>query len=108
MNIESHRRAIRESLELINESIQRGLEERQRTIGFHCSVAAVDMLELFLHSNGIIDPGKTIKHDFFTSERKALEKLTFSFEKKHEIVKLPVELESRRNSLCYGRPMPRQ
>ncbi len=33
MNIEGHRRAIRESLEEIKEAVQRGVMERQRTIG---------------------------------------------------------------------------
>ena len=68
MNMEAHRRAIRESVETLRECVQRGIESRQRTIGFHCSVAAADMLELYLHSKNLIDPGRTIKHDFFSSK----------------------------------------
>jgi len=34
MKIEDHNRNIKESIEVINESIQKGLQERQRTIGF--------------------------------------------------------------------------
>ncbi len=103
MNIGSHRRALRESLEEIRESIRRGMTERQRTIGFHCSVAAADMLEIYLHQKGLIDPGATIKHDIFSSERKALEKLP-EFDDMKKIVKLMVSLENKRNMLCYGKP----
>ena len=103
MNIESHKRAIKESLEMIRESIRKGVSERQRTIGFHCSVAAADILELFLHSRGLISPGKTIKHDFFTSKRKLKERLP-EFKHRERAIELLTELESKRNLLCYGKP----
>lgn len=108
MNIEGHKRAVRESLETIKESIQRGVTERQRTIGFHCSVAAADMLELFLHKQNLIDPGASVKHDFFTSKKKAGERLSFKFENKDKLIDLLVELENRRNLLCYGKPQPKE
>jgi len=63
MKIESHYKSLKESLELIEESVQKGILERQRTIGFHCSAAAVDMLEIFLHKSRLIEPGAIIKHD---------------------------------------------
>lgn len=103
MNIESHKRALKESLEEIRDSIRRGMTERQRTIGFHCSVAVADMLEMLLHKKGLIDPGTSIKHDFFASQRKANEKLP-DFENKNKLVKLIVSLERKRNQLCYGKP----
>lgn len=103
MRIDHHKRAIKESLEIIKESIDRGLIERQRTIGFHCSVAAVDILELYLHSKNLVDPGASIKHDFFSSEKKALSKIKVEFENKARIIKLLVEIENKRNLLCYGK-----
>ena len=103
MKIDAHKRAIQESLEVIFESVNKGLSERQRTIGFHCSVVLVDILELYLHSKNLIDPGASIKHDFFTSERKAEERLPQSFEHRTQIIKLLVEVEKRRNLLCYGK-----
>jgi hypothetical protein len=108
MNIEGHRRAVRESLEEIKEAVQKGVMERQRTIGFHCSVAAADMLEMFLHEQNLIDPGTTIKHEFFASVRKAEERLPAEFPEKDVIIGLMVELESKRNALCYGRPQPKE
>lgn len=102
MNIEGHKRAIRESIETIRESIQKGLLKRQRNIGFHCSVCAVDILEIYLHENNLINPGTIIKHDTFSSKRRAEEKIP-DFEHKDIIIKLFTELESKRNILCYGK-----
>jgi len=104
MNIEFHRAAIRESLEIIKESIARGIEERQRTLGFHISVAAADMLEVMLHEKRLIDPGASIKHDFFVSRGVAESRLLSDFPMKSEIIGLMVELEAKRNMLIYGKP----
>jgi len=103
MNTESHKRAIRESLETIDESIEKGVTKKQRTIGFHCSAAAVDILELYLHSQNLIDPGENLKHNSFTSVRKAKEKLDFDFQNKEGIINLICEIEKKRNLLCYGK-----
>lgn len=103
MNIESHKKAVGESLEVIKESINKGTMKRQRTIGFHCSASIVDILEIYLHSKNLIGPGTKIKHDFFSSERKALEKLPGDFENKKKIIGLLVEIEKMRNVLCYGK-----
>lgn len=108
MNINAHKKAIKESLELINDSIQAGVERRQRTIGFHCSAAAVDILETFLHEKNLIDPGTTIKHDFFASLRKANEKIEIDFPNKDSIMEALVEIEAKRNLLCYGKPQSRE
>ncbi len=108
MKIELHKKAVRESLEVINESIDRGILERQRTIGFHCSAALVDILEIYLHSKNLITPGTNIKHTFFSSERKAMEKLSVEFEHKSEIIRLLAEVEDRRNRLCYGKEQSKE
>jgi len=108
MRIDYHKRAIKESLDMIKESIEVGLIERQRTIGFHCSVASADILELYLHSKNLVDPGTNIKHDFFSSEKRAFEKITVDFENKEKIIKLIVEIEKARNLLCYGRGQTRE
>ena len=80
MKTEDHLRNINESLEVIKESIQKGLQERQRNIGFNVSVAATEMLEVFLHKNSLINPGTTLKHELFASLKRAKEKLNFDFE----------------------------
>jgi len=106
MRIEDHLRNINESLEVIKESIQKGLQERQRNLGFNISVAAVEMLEVFLHQKNFLNPGIILKHEFFSSIRKAKEKLKFDFSKKEEMLKLLNDIETKRNLLCYGKPQP--
>lgn len=106
MKAEDHLRNIRESLEVIKESIQKGIQERQRTIGFNVSVASVEMLEVFLHKEGIINPGTLIKHNWFSSLRKVNEKLNFDFPDKSQIINLLCKIENKRNLLCYGKPQP--
>ena len=104
MKIEDHLRNLKESVEVIEESIEKGLVERQRNIGFNVSLAATDMLEIFLHKNSLIDPGFAVKHDWFASKRKVEEKLNFEFEEKEEIINLICGIEEKRNTLCYGKP----
>ncbi|MFH0701395.1 MAG: hypothetical protein V2A62_03080, partial [Candidatus Woesearchaeota archaeon] len=86
------------------ESIEKGLVERQRTIGFNTSAAAADMLELLLHKLNLIDPGFVVKHDWFSSKNKVEEKFPFDFPHKKEIFNLIFKIEERRNVLCYGKP----
>ncbi len=102
MNIESHRRALKESMEEIRNAVLFGLQKRQRTIGFHCSAAALDMLEIFLHENNLINPGTTMKHDIFASTRKAKEKLP-DFQNNDKLIGLIGKLENQRNLLVYGK-----
>jgi len=106
MKVEDHLRNIDESIEVIKESIQKGLQERQRTIEFNASVASVEMLEVFLHQNNIINPGTMLKHEWFSSIRRAKERLNFEFPKKEEILTLINSIEQKRNLLCYGKPQP--
>jgi hypothetical protein len=109
MKIEKHMTNLKESLEILEECIQKGMYvERQRTIGFHCSVAAVDMLEIYLHKSRLIDPGKQLKHDWFLSERKAEEKLGFDFPDRKKIIGIIVNIESKRDLLCYGAPQEKE
>lgn len=103
MKLEAHRDRLRESLNVIEECIERGVLERQRNIGFNTSAAAVDMLEMFFHKQNLIDPGFVIKHDWFTSEKRMKEKFNFDFPHKNEIIKLVCTIEAKRNILCYGK-----
>src|SRR3989338_1480941 len=91
MRIEEHIKGIRESIRLIEYSIEKGLVDNQRTIGFNTSAAAVDMLEMLLHKKSLIDPGFIIKHDWFLSKNKVQEKIVFCFSKKSEIIELSMK-----------------
>ena len=104
MKIEDHLRNLKESITLIEESIEKGVLERQRSIGFHVSAASVDMLEILLHKKDLIDPGFIIKHQWFASKNKIKEKFPFDFPDKNEIFDLMHTIEEKRNILCYGKP----
>lgn len=107
MKEELHKRNLEESLAVINDCVEKGLiSERQRTIGFHCSAAAVDLLEIILHKHHLISPGTQLKHDWFGSENKIKEKLSFDFPHKKDIIALIMAVEKNRNMLCYGKPQP--
>ncbi len=103
MNIDAHKRNLAESLESIRRSVEMGLEKYQRTIGFFTSAAMCDMLEIFLHKKNLIDPGSSIKHDWFASAKIASERLPFDFSHKRQIIEIMVRIESKRNILCYGK-----
>jgi len=104
MKIEDHLRNIKESLEVIKESIEKGIQERQRNIGFNVSVAATEMLEVYLHKLNLINPGTLMKHEWFASLNNAKERFSFDFEDKEKIFELLNQIETKRNFLCYGKP----
>jgi len=102
MNVEDHLRNISESLEVLKENIQKGIEKRQRSIGFNTSLCAVEMLEVFLHKENLLHPSSLLKHNWFGSVRKAHQKIEFDFLDKSKIINLICKIEDKRNSLCYG------
>ena len=103
MRTSEHIRNIRESLEEIEEAIELGLERRQRSLGFHISVCATELVELYLHKLNLLEEGRVLKHTDFSSIRRAKEVLHFDFPRKEEIIPILVEIEKRRNILCYGK-----
>lgn len=106
MKIEDHLRNINESLEVINESIQKGIQDRQRNIGFNTSVSGVEMFEVFLHKENLLHPSSILKHSWFSSQKIANEKLKFDFDDKNRIIDLLCKIEEKRNILCYGKKRP--
>ena len=103
MKVEDHLKNIEESLEEIEEAIEVGLTKRQRTLAFHISVVSTEMLEVYLHKLGLLSESRMLKHNMFSSKRRALEELPYDFPHKKEIINLLVEIEKRRNILTYGK-----
>jgi len=103
MKIEDHLRNFNESYQVLKESISKGLQERQRTIGFSISSATIDLLEAFLHKEQLLNPSSIIKHEWFTSKKRIDQRLNFDFPKKEQISKLLMEIEEKRNILIYGK-----
>ena len=106
MNLEKHKQRLKESLEVIDESITKGIMERQRTLGFSVSAACADMFEMLLHKNKLIDPGFIVKHEWFKSKNKIKDKFPFEFTNKTKIIGLIKFIETRIDPLCYGTPKP--
>ncbi len=114
-SIEEHKKKIKEHLEEIEDAIDRGIEKRPVTIGFHCSACSIQFLELYLHLINKIPIGKIIKHDWFkkpTPEQKIKplieRKLAAEFLKKQEIYDLIYKIEEARTTLMYGKAEKRQ
>ena len=103
MKIDSHLSNLKESIREIEEAITKGVTEKQRTLGFHASAGAVDMLEIILHKENVIDFGFIIKHEWFNSKNIIKEKFNFNFPRKEEILSVMEKIECLRNSLCYGK-----
>lgn len=104
MKIENHYKRLKENLEVIDESIQKDLIERQSTLGFSISAAATHLVEIFLHKLNLIDTGFILKHEWFKSKHKLEEKINFDFPQKEEILTLMRFIQEKRNELCYGTP----
>lgn len=88
---------------MIRLAVQEGIGINQRSIGFHVSIAAIDMLEIYLHREGWLSLSASIKHEWFSSQRRAEEKIPWEFEHKKVIIAMIVDIETKRNLLVYGK-----
>jgi len=103
MKPEKHIEIIKESLEVIRDSMRKSLVLRQSTIGFHTTLAATEMLELYLHKKNLFSLSARLNHRWLKSIKKVDEKLSFSFPRKNEIINLIYRIEKNRDELCYGK-----
>jgi hypothetical protein len=104
MKAENHLERLKQNLEILEESIKKGIVERQQIIGFSTSLASAEMLEILLHKKNLIDPGFVVKHEWLKSKNKIKEKFPFDFSRKDKIFELIERIEEKRNILCYGKP----
>ncbi|MBS3137201.1 hypothetical protein J4232_02090 [Candidatus Woesearchaeota archaeon] len=109
-SIQEHKIRIKEHLEQINDAIDKGIEQRPVTIGFHCSSCSVELLQLYLHKINAISTGKIVKHNWFERPQKGQKiapmierKLTVYFADKEIIYGYLYLLEENRDNLIYGR-----
>ena len=108
-SIALHKRHIQEHIEEIEEAIDKGIEKRPATIGFHTSACAVELLELYFHKKNLISTGKTIKHNWFERPKIGQKikpfierKLDVAFSSKDDIYELIYCIEENRDNLIYG------
>lgn len=103
MKIEFHVGRYLESIEAIEFAVDRGIARHQRSIGFHTSSAAVDLLSIYLFQEKLISPGTQVQHTWFRSIERAEEKLQFNFPNKARVLALMTVIEQYRDTFCYGR-----
>ena len=107
MKIEEHQKAYREHLEHVKKTVEEGLEENQRNIGFNVSQGATELFSIYLHSLKIIQgSGDQFGHRMFKSKNLLKKRLPQQFPSKEEILKIMEEIEQERNVLCYGARKP--
>lgn len=108
-SIALHKKHIQEHIEEIEEAIDKGIEKRPATIGFHTSACSAELLELYLHKKNLISTGKTIKHNWFERPKTGQKikplierKLAVNFPFKEDIYDLMYRIEENRDNLIYG------
>ena len=79
MKLEVHKAHFRESVEALDIAVERGVAQRQRTVGFNTSAASMDLLSLYLFREELITPGTQIQHQWFRSRRLTQQHLAFDF-----------------------------
>lgn len=109
-SIQEHKRRIAEHLEELEDAIDKGIEKKPVTIGFHASACALELLELYLHKKDLISAGKMIKHNWFERPKQEQKiaalierKLPAVFPDKEMIYELIYNIEENRNTLIYGK-----
>lgn len=109
-SIQEHKRKLREHFEEIEEAIDKGIEKRPATIGFHCSAAAIELLEMYLHKINLISVGKMIKHNWFERPKPGQKiaplierKLPVTFPDQEKVNSLLYTIEEARDTLIYGK-----
>lgn len=106
---DEHITAIKEFEEDIKEKVNKGIiEKRQRIIEFSLTECAKNYFELYLHKKKLVDKGIDINHRWFSSKKIAYQKFPFEFPHKRELLSKMVNLEKKRNLLCYGKRKPRK
>ncbi len=109
--IERHKELLKQSISILQFSIERGILENSRGIGFAVSSGSVDIFSIYLHKLGKISSGRIIEHNWFKKikEGQKIEPLyereiNLDFPKKEEVYQLMCGIEEKRMILAYGNP----
>ncbi|MBI2449519.1 hypothetical protein HYV49_04445 [Candidatus Pacearchaeota archaeon] len=103
MKLEEHEKAYAEHFLHIDRTIEEGLEENQRNIGYNVSQGSIELLAIYLHKlNFLQGSGDQFDHRIFRSKNLIEKKVPAKFPAREEILKLLQFIESERIALCYG------
>ncbi len=113
MQEEKHVSALKEVNDYIDESLAKGLLQRQRLLMTALSLGMQHVVELWLHKAGAIKPGASVKHEFFKSEERKLKlklsgmltKNISSLKNAEPILSIAREIECNRDDIVYGAPL---
>ena len=108
MKIDEHHRAFKEHLQSLQRSIDEGIEENQRNIGYNISQGSIELFAIHLHTLHLIEgSGDQWDHRWFKSRKKMMLKIPSSFPNQEKTLTLLETIERERNVLCYGRRKPK-
>ena len=103
MKLEEHEKAYAEHLIHINRTIEEGLEENQRNVGYNVSQGSIELFAIYLHKlNFLQGSGDQFDHRIFRSKNLIEKKIPAKFPAREGILKLLQFIESERIALCYG------
>ena len=109
--LKRHAELLQQSIEIIDNTLAKGLMSNPRAVGFATSAGSIDLLSIYLHKLGKISIGKIIEHQWFKKPAKEQKKeplyerkVRVDFLKKNEIYDLLCEIEEKRTILAYGNP----
>ena len=108
MKIEEHEKAYEEHIRNITRTIEEGVEENQRNLGYNVSQASVELFTIFLHKLNLIQSsGDQFDHRVFKNKELTKKKVPPEFNEREKIIKLMSEIELERNVICYGKRKPK-
>ena len=107
MKVEDHEQAYKEHIRNINRSIEEGIEENQRNLGFNISQGSVELISIYLHKLNLIQSsGDQLDHRIFKSNSLSEKRLPIDFPEKQTILAIMRKIEEERNVVCYGKRKP--
>ncbi len=114
MRPERHEEILKEVLDEIETALKdsRGLATHQRRLAFATSLGAVNILELYFHTLGVIKEGSKINHTWFKKGKaKVTEHLQSqltaplaTISEAGNLIELAIQIEEKRDDLAYGAP----
>lgn len=109
--IKRHIELLKFSLQMIDDTLARGLASNPRAIAFAASSGAADLLSIYLHKLGKLPIGKVIEHQWFKKPQQGQkkepileEKLGVDFPRKKQVYDIMCDIEEKRGLLAYGNP----
>jgi HEPN domain-containing protein len=107
MKKEEHEKTLQEHLRNLSQSIDQGIEENQRNIGYNVSQGSVELFALYMHHLNLVEgSGDQWDHRIFKSKNLVERKIPPQFPHREKILELMESIEKERIPFCYGKRKP--